>query len=245
MADAGTRARFAEWSVMPVDRGAIDAQLREIGEGERWWEQREFRELPHILRPDERIRGIATGKLLGRKRPRIRPGRWLIVATNERIICLRQERFARKQVDMAPGQITSVQQSTGLRSYHIVIHTQLTRYRIHIAKADAFRFAGAIAPLVPDVTVRQLNPVFEPFTWIPGFTTMAALPGVSGIVSKVAPAPAAHADAPKRDGLERLQMTVDRLESDVERLQQQVGFLEELLQKRSEESFLARYQPED
>jgi hypothetical protein len=229
---------------MPVDRGAIDANLREIGEGERWWEQREFRELPHILRPDERIRGITTGKLLGRKRPRVRPGRWLIVATNERIICLRQERFARKQVDMSPGQITSVQQSTGLRSYQIVIQTQLARYRIRIAKTDAFRFAGAIAPLVPDTTIRQLNPVFEPFTWIPGFTTMAALPGVSGIVSKVAVAPAAPSDAPKREELDRLQTTVDRLESDVERLQQQVAFLEDLLQKRSEETFLARYQSE-
>lgn len=37
---------------MPVDRGAIDAQLREIGEGEGWWEQREFRALPSILQHD-------------------------------------------------------------------------------------------------------------------------------------------------------------------------------------------------
>jgi hypothetical protein len=67
---------------------------------------------------------------------------------------------------------------------------------------------------------------------------------VSGIVSKVAVAPAAPSDAPKREELDRLQTTVDRLESDVERLQQQVAFLEDLLQKRSEETFLARYQSE-
>jgi hypothetical protein len=74
---------------------------------------------------------------------------------------------------------------------------------------------------------------------------MAALPGVSGIVSKVSVAPATPSDAPKREDFDRLQMTVDRLENDVERLQQQVAFLEDLLQKRSEETFLARYQSDD
>ena len=49
---------------MPVDRGAIDGQLREIGEGERWWEQREFRDLPYVLQPDERLRGLTNGKLV-------------------------------------------------------------------------------------------------------------------------------------------------------------------------------------
>ena len=49
---------------MPIDRGAIDGQLREIGEGERWWEQREFRDLPYVLQPEERLRGLTNGKLV-------------------------------------------------------------------------------------------------------------------------------------------------------------------------------------
>ncbi|MBA2670512.1 MAG: hypothetical protein H0U67_09090 [Gemmatimonadetes bacterium] len=57
---------------MPIDRGEIDAQLRAIGEGERWWEQREFRDLPHVLHPDERIQGIINGKVLGPRRAPLR-----------------------------------------------------------------------------------------------------------------------------------------------------------------------------
>ena len=109
---------------MPVDRSAIDAQLREIGEGDRWWEQREFRALPHILHADERLVGIANGTLLGVRRPRIgRAGRWLFVATSQRLICLKQERFARKQVEFAAGQISRVQQSSRLRAYQIALET--------------------------------------------------------------------------------------------------------------------------
>src|SRR5690606_34155778 len=118
-------------SAMPVDRGAIDAQLREIGEGGRWWEQREFRDLPYILHADERIRGIVTGRLLGPRRPRILPsGPWLLVATDQRLLGLRQERFGRKQVEIAPGQVTRMQQGSRLRSYQIVLETPLRRYRI-------------------------------------------------------------------------------------------------------------------
>src|SRR5688572_173465 len=99
---------------MPLDRGALDAQLREIGEGERWWEQREFRELPNILYPDERIRGITIGKLPGRT-PRLRlSSRWLFVATDQRLLCLKHERFARKQIDIVWGQVTRVHQGSGI-----------------------------------------------------------------------------------------------------------------------------------
>jgi predicted nuclease with TOPRIM domain len=42
------------------------------------------------------------------------------------------------------------------------------------------------------------------------------------------------------DRIERLEASVERLQEDVERLQQHVAFLEELLQRRAEGSFLPR-----
>lgn len=222
---------------MPIDRGAIDAQLRDIGEGERWWEQREFRDLPHVLHPDERIQGIAQGKLLGVRRPRLRPARpWLIVATNLRLICLRQERFARKQVEFAAGQITRLDHRSRLRAYQITIQTPERRYRIRIGKEDAFRFLGALAPLMPPAGVRRMHPAVEPLAWIPGITTVANLPGMAGIISKVSML--SPPDYASHDHVQRLEGMIDRLQNDVEQLQQNVAFLEELLQKRGNEALI-------
>jgi hypothetical protein len=224
---------------MPVDRGVIDAQLREIGEGERWWEQREFRALPHILHSDERLLGIINGKLLGARRPRLGPGApWLIVATNQRLLCLKQERFARKQVEVALGQITRVHQSSRLRTYQITLETAQGRYRIRIPKEDAFRFAGALAPLMPAPAAPWVSPELEALAWIPGMTTVAALPGVAGFVSKVSLlSPPEYAT---RAHVERLEAAVERLQDEMQRLKQQVAFYEDLLQKRTDEAFLPR-----
>jgi hypothetical protein len=222
---------------MPIDRGAIDAQLREIGEGERWWEQREFREMPYILHADERIRALVAGKLLGAKRPRLRTPRWLIVATDQRLICLRQERFARKQVEIPLGQITRVQHSSGLRAYQVTIWTPLRRFRIRIRKADAFRFGGALAPLMPALHPQREGTGVGP--WLPGMSTIAALPGVSDLVSRISsggPPP----DYATREHVHGLESAVERLQEDVERLQRQVAFLENLLNTQADESFRAR-----
>lgn len=224
---------------MPVDRGAIDAQLRELGEGEHWWEQREFRALPHILRVEERIRGLVLGQLLVSRVPRLRPGgKWLIVVSDERLLCVKQDRFARRQVEIPRDQITRLLHGSRLRGYQITIETADRRYRIRIPKREAFRFTGALAPLIPEAPRRQLSPEVEAWSWIPGMTTVATLPGFAGIVSKVSqlsPPP-----PPQPGQLERLEATVDRLQADVERLHQQVEFLQDLLEKRSDEQFLQR-----
>jgi hypothetical protein len=223
---------------MPLDRGALDAQLREIGEGERWWEQREFRELPYILYPDERIRGITIGKLPGRA-PRLRlASRWLFVATDQRLLCLKHERLARKQIDIVWGQITRVHQGTGIRSYHITIGTPERTYRLRIPKADALRFAGALAPLIPRPSIPRLSPELEALSWIPGVTTLAALPPFDGIFSKVAML--SPPDYATKEDVARLEATIERLQRDLERLQQQVTFLEDLLQKRATEAVLSQ-----
>ncbi|MEX2572300.1 MAG: PH domain-containing protein [Gemmatimonadota bacterium] len=219
---------------MAVDRGVIDAQLKDIGEGARWWEQREFRDLPYVLHPDEQIHGLLNGKLLGGRRPRLLPARqWLIVATSQRLICLRQERFARRQVEFAAGEIVRLDHRSRLRDYQIVVETPQRRYRIRLPKDQAFRFIGALGPLLPRQRVQPVPPELEPLSWIPGMTTVATLPVVAGIISKVSMlSPPDYSD---RDRVERLEGTVERLQSEVEQLQQNVAFLEELLERRANE----------
>lgn len=209
---------------MPVDRNAIDTQLLEIGEGERWWEYGEFRALPHILHADERILGIARGKLLTAGRVRIRPaGTWLFVATSQRLLCLKQERFSRKQIEFAAGQIDRMQQGARLRVYQISLETAQGRYRIRIAKEDAFGFAGSLAQLVPNQPARIHDAELEP---------RPRLPAIGGLMAKKA-LPSEYAT---RAHIDRLEATVDRLQMDVERLQQQVVFLENLLHQRADEA---------
>jgi hypothetical protein len=207
---------------MPVGRGAIDAQLREIGESERWWEQREFRDLPYVLHEEERIRGLVTGKLVGRL---LRSARWLIVATTDRLICLKEERFGRQQVEIQLAQVTGLHQKTRLRAVQITLETANGTYRIRLAKADAFRFIGALAPLLP-----------QPAALSSGSSTgaLVGIPRLAGLVSRVATLPAP--DHVARAGVGRLETAVENLEKEVERLQERVEFLESLLQKRSEES---------
>lgn len=229
---------------MPVDRGAIEAQLREIGESERWWEHREFRELPNVLHPEERIQALTSGNLLGARGPRLNPAaRWLIVVTSHRLLCLKQERFARKQIDVAPRQITRIYQRSRLRAFEITIDTPLRAYRMRIPKADALRFSGALGDLMSEPAAHRVLPAAprEPAAPpLPALPTPAA-PRERERVGMVRRFTRRFSrDYVPREPLERLQITVERLQDDLERLQQRVNFLEDLLHKQSEETFLAR-----
>jgi hypothetical protein len=222
---------------MPVDRGAIDAQLREIGEGDRWWEQREFRALPHILHADEQLRGLANGKILGRRRPRLRPApKWLLVATSQRLIFLKQERFARKQVEIAAGHVVRMYGGAGMRTYQITIHSPERRYRLRLSKETAFRFMASVQPLMPNPPAQLADPGAAPGPWLPGLGALTALPGVAGMVSMASGQ--SRGDFASREHVARLENALERVSEDVERLQQQVAFLEDLLQKRAEQSYL-------
>jgi hypothetical protein len=190
---------------MPLDHVALDARLRELGESERWWERREFRELTHVLHPGEEILGLVTGTLLGARRPRLLPrAPWLVVATDQRLVLLRGEREARRQIDIAPGEIVRVQQQSRLRSFLITIGTPLTRHRIRIAKEDAYRFSTALARLVPQLRDE----------------TAAHGPALPGEIRAAVPA----ADPGAGD---ELATVVARLRSEVERLERRVALLED------------------
>jgi hypothetical protein len=207
---------------MPVDRSVIDAQLRDIGEGDRWWEQREFRDLPYILHADERIRAVVNGKLLGRRRPRIFPrAQWLVVATDQRLLCLKEERFGRQQVDLPLGQIGGLRHTTGMRGVLVTVDTPGSRFRLRIAKGDAFRFIGALSPLLPQLAAAVDAALGLPASQRPG---LLARVGVGGSPS---------GDFVSRAELARVEETVHRLEGEIDRLQQHVEFLENLLEARA------------
>jgi hypothetical protein len=190
---------------MPLDRSALDAQLRAIGETELWWDRQEFRELAYVLHPGEQILGVVNGTLLGTRRPRLLPrAPWLVVATDQRLVLLRGERTARRQIDIAPGEIVRVQQQSRMRSFLVILETPLRRHRIRIAKEDAYRFSTALARLVPQL---RSDPVAH------GPATVGA---VGGTVMAIGPGAG-----------DDLATVVARLRGDVERLEFRVALLED------------------
>lgn len=217
---------------MPVDRGAIDAQLREIGEGERWWELREFRALPHVLHSDERILALVEARFYPSRRSRvIGAGRWLVVATTQRLICLKQERGARRQVDITPAQVTRMQQRSRLRDFQITLETPLRTYRMRIAKSDAFRFSRALARLLPE------SPVHE------GGDRQSRAPALPAAGQRYGTAADASGygagDGSGWGEIERLGATVEQLQAEVKRLQERLAVIEDELRQQPDETVLA------
>lgn len=219
---------------MPIDRGAIDAQLREIGEGERWWEQREFRDLPYILGEDERLQALVVGKLFGSRRPRVLPAaHWLIVATTQRLICLKKERFGRQQLDVPLGQIMGMRHATRLRGILLLLETPMRRLRIRLPKEDAFRFMGALTALLTRPPA-GVDPALAGAAYLPGVDDT----GPRGWNPFARPRLLSGPAPVTREDLARVEATVERMEREIERLQQHVEFLENLLEKRAEGAFL-------
>jgi len=213
---------------MPLDRGTLDAQLKDIGEGDRWWELREFRELPHILHSDERIRGIAVGRLLGPWRPRIKPaGRWLLVATDQRIVCLKQERISRRQVDIVPAERMFVRSSSGMRGFEVAVIGPQQRHRMRVARVDAARFITAVEALFPRPAARVEDS-------IPGAGMIEGARRLLAAPSGPPPPLATYEE------LQQLAMPVERMAAELEALRDRVTFLEELLQKRADGALAER-----
>jgi hypothetical protein len=152
---------------MAVDRRTIEEQLVAIGEADRWWDQREVRELPQILNADERIRTIVSGRV----KRRFRPARsWLVAVTEQRVICIRKgERFGRKQLDIPLAPVTSIGQRTGLFRATITIVSGESKHRIRVGKSDALKLIGALSSLI-----RRMEPLPPP----------AGSPPVAGFVSR-------------------------------------------------------------
>jgi hypothetical protein len=207
---------------MPVDRGTIEQQLHALGESPRWWDRRELRDLPGALNFGETIRVIALGKLF---RPRLLRRPWLIVVTDQRLLCLRSgSRMSRRQIELHAGEITRVWSGMGPFRSRVIVLAGGEKYRLLVRRGDAFKLLAAISSLV--------HPGLEPAqgsgpTAVAGrvMRHILALPTVA-LQPDEKPKPE-NMSSPAVD-----QERLAQLEDQVQRLQQQVDFLEDLLRQR-------------
>lgn len=196
---------------MAVDRRTIEDQLIAIGEAERWWDQREVRELPHILNADERIHAIVSGRLKRLFRPASAwlSRSWLVAVTEHRVICIRKgEAFGRKQLDIPLAPVTSIGQRSGLFTATVSIVSGDTKHRIRVAKSDSLKLVGALSALIRRAEL------------LPPAPSLPALPG--------------HVS---REAYDQVLRRIDLVEEEIERLRQQADFVEDLLKQRESSLF--------
>jgi hypothetical protein len=207
---------------MPIDRGIVDEQLQALGESPSWWDHRELRDLPTVLHADEHILAIARGKVA-----RIRWLRrsWLIVVTDQRLLCLRSGGGSGwRQIELPARLIDRVSLRVGPFRARLVVAGGGATYRFLTPRPHAYRLQAALTALGAS-----------------GKTSMAAI-GPSHVVRRMvdhvlalpaaafAPTLPAPAPPPPRDTTE-LEQRMQLLEEQVQHLQQQVDFLEDLLQR--------------
>jgi hypothetical protein len=209
---------------MSIDRGSLDQQLKALGEGSRWWDQREMRDLPAVLTPDEHILAISRGKV-GRIRWLRRS--WLIVVTDKRLLCMRSSRGPSwRQFELTATQMVRVAIRLGLFRGRVVVETDGNTYKLLVPKTDAYKIASVLSTVArggqsalsgPGAT-RMVKRVIDHVLALPAaaFNPEAS----TGLMPIAPPAP------PPSDSRE------DVLENQIEQLQAQVEFLEDLLQQR-------------
>lgn len=208
---------------MPTDRGLIDQQLQALGDRSRWWDQRELRDLPSVLDPDERILAVARGKIA---RGRWLRRSWLIVVTDRRLVCLRSgDKTSWRQLEVAADEISRV--SLRIRPLHgrVIVTASGHKYRLAVPRADSYKIHAALASLgsSTDKTLSQFGPTRVVHRIL---DHLLALPAVTLGPDPNTTLPSARADDPAID--DRLQA----LEQELQELREQVSFLEQLLRER-------------
>jgi hypothetical protein len=208
---------------MPIDRGIIDQQLQALGEGSRWWDHRELRDLPAVLDGDEHILAISRGKLA-----RVRWLRrvWLIVVTNRRLLCLRSAGGTSwRQLEVSAALITRATLRIGPFHGRVVVLAGGHTYRLLVPRADAYKLSTALSSLShagkdtqsgfgPTLMIRR---VFHHVLALPAAALNPEQPGRS---------------PPVRPDTTAIDQRLESLEEQVEELQRQVKFLEQLLEQR-------------
>jgi|SRR5687768_9822487 len=211
---------------MPIDRGLLDLQLQGMGESSRWWDRRELRDLPTALHADERILAISRGKVA---RPRwVRPS-WLIVVTDQRLLCLRSGARAWRQIEVPGGQITRVALRIGLFRGRVLVMTSGDKYGLLVPRADAYKLLAALSGLVKPgkEVVTGFGPTLIARRVI---DHVLALPAVA-LDPTVQPEP-----VPAPFNTSAIEERIQSLEEQIHQLKRQVDFLEELLRQRHSES---------
>lgn len=215
---------------MPLDRGIIDQQLQDLGEGSRWWDVRELRDLPAVLHEGERILAISRGRISrGRWLRRV----WLIVVTDERLVCLRSgQGTSWRQVELPASQITRAAIRVGPFKGRVLVVGGGQKLRLLVPRTDAHKLLSALSLL--DTAANRQVTGFAPTRVVRQVIDyMLALPAVALAPEGRASLPAPPAVDPRLEG------RVESLEEQVRVLQEQVDFLEKLLRERHGEEAAA------
>jgi hypothetical protein len=209
---------------MPIDRGALDQQLQELGEASRWWNQREIRDLPAVLHADEQIAAIARGRVA---RIRLLRRSWLIVVTDDRLLCIRSGRTKGwRQIEVHAAQITRVSMRIGPLKGRVIVVADGQTYRLLVPRADAYKLHNALMQMGP--TGAASVPGFAPTRIVRSMVDhVLALPAVA-----LAPATTPVSQQPSIDA-NAVDQRFNRLETEIQQLREQVEFLEQLLRERA------------
>lgn len=208
---------------MPIDRGIIDKQLQAIGEGTRWWEQREMRDLPAVLHADEQILAISRGKIA---RVRWLRRSWLIVVTDRRLLCLRSSNGASwRQSEISASQIGRVALRVGPFKGRVLVNAGGHTFRLLVLRQDAQKLVSALSMLAspPNEVVSRTAPTIMVRRVIDHILALPAAALTPTVATKQLPEQAATLAMDER---------VHSLEDEIEELTRQVKFLEQLLRQR-------------
>lgn len=212
---------------MPLDRGTIDQQLQALGEGSRWWDQRELRDLPAVLHADEQILAISRGRIA---RARWLRRSWLIVLTGQRLLFVHSgRRTSWRQLEVNVRQISRVSLRVGPFSGKVLVLAGGQTYRLLVPRADAYRLQSALVGLATSAgagapgfaPMRMVHRVIDHVLTLPAAAfapeaSVRSLPAPPSLVPQIA----------------SLEERVQFLERELERLHEHVEFLEELLRQR-------------
>jgi hypothetical protein len=205
---------------MPIDRGVLDNQLRSLGESSRWWNEREFRDLPAVLHADERVLSLSRGKLA---RVRWLRRAWLIVVTDQRLLCVRSARGPSwAQLEVGAALIERVTLRVGPFRGRVRVHAAGRTYRLLMPRPDAYRIATALSGL--GTRANESISGFAP--------TLMVRRVIDHVLAMPAAALGPHAPRalPPYDPV--VNERVATLESELGELRRQVDFLEQLLRER-------------
>lgn len=208
---------------MAIDRGTIDQQLQALGEGTRWWELRELRDLPAVLEADERILAISRGKIA---RVRWMRRSWLIVVTDRRLLCLRSGRGDTwRQLEVRAAVIERVSLRVGPFRGRVVISAGEARYRLLVPRTEAYRLVTALTSMG--------SPRRDTLTTIgPTLLVRRVIDHVLSLPAAALGPGAPRQVVPVQPDTSVFDQRVQLLEEQVSELQKQVEFLEELLRRR-------------
>ena len=106
---------------MSVDRAVLNQLLTLVPGSERWLDRVELNFLATILGADERVVAGDTALLIERGKLAMRT--WVIVVTNERLVCLKGSSDGLRKVEMPISRMTAAHTEARLGYYEVVVES--------------------------------------------------------------------------------------------------------------------------